>query len=48
MALFDKPLDQISETDLQFLVQSGIQEDYRIEYKSSVSLDKKQDKIDLR
>jgi hypothetical protein len=47
MALFDKPLDLITENDLRSLVENEVLEGYQIEYKQSVSFKDKQDKIDF-
>lgn len=47
MALFDRPLETITELDLRALIDGEVREDYHIEYKRSISLKDKQDKIDF-
>jgi hypothetical protein len=47
MALFDKPLDQITEDDLDSLIENQVREGYQIEYKRAVAFRDKQDKLDF-
>jgi hypothetical protein len=47
MALFDKPLDLVTEPDLVSLVENQVREGYQIEYKRSVPFKDKQDKLDF-
>ncbi len=51
MALFDKPLDLITEDDLVSLTEGpdreGYREGYQIEYKQAVTFKDKQDKLDF-
>lgn len=49
MALLDKQLDLITETDLAVLIENQVREDYQIEYKQAVLRDGKerQDKLDF-
>lgn len=47
MALFDTRLPDIGEAQIQSLIENEVRENYRIEYKRSVSLKDKQDKIDF-
>ena len=47
MALFERPLETITELDLRALIEGEAREDYHIEYKRSISLKDKQDKIDF-
>ena len=47
MALFERPLETITELDLRALIEGEVREDYHIEHKQSISLKDKQDKIDF-
>jgi hypothetical protein len=47
MALFDKPLESITEADLASLMDNEVREGYQIEYKQSVAFREKQDKLDF-
>jgi hypothetical protein len=47
MALFDKPLDLITEDDLASLIENQVREGYQIEYKRAVAFKDKQDKLDF-
>ena len=47
MALFDKPLDLITEDDLASLIENQVREGYQIEYKQAVAFKDKQDKLDF-
>jgi hypothetical protein len=47
MALFDKPLDLVTERDLVSLVENQVREGYQVEYKRSVLFKEKQDKLNF-